>query len=92
MIKKRWRWPNLRRGSPQRFSLVIYIDMNFLCVKDYAYKENIFYGSLSDFRINIVMVVNDLRFFGSRVRFWGIPQAGVKSLYLYQVLDLEVKW
>ena len=38
MIKKRWRWPNLRRGSPQISSLVIYIDMNFLCVEDYKRK------------------------------------------------------
>ena len=41
--------------------------------------------SLSDFRINIVMVANDLRFLGSRVRFWGLPQAGAMLLYLSQV-------
>ena len=44
-----------------------------------------FHESLSDFRINIVMVANDLRFLGSRVRFWGLPQAGAKFLYLSQV-------
>ena len=45
-----------------------------------------FHESLSDFRINIVMVANDLRFLGSRVRFWGLPQAGAMLLYLSQVL------
>ena len=44
-----------------------------------------FHESLSDFRINIVMVANDLRFLGSRVRFWGLPQAGAMLLYLSQV-------
>ena len=31
------------------------------------------------------MVANDLRFLGSRVRFWGLPQAGAMLLYLSQV-------
>ena len=44
-----------------------------------------FHESLSVFRINIVMVANDLRFLGSRVRFWGLPQAGAMLLYLTQV-------